>query len=42
MESCDDDKLLCADIERMLIRFNKLTLRNVEVEVYYSGKEVLR
>lgn len=38
---CDDDKVLCSSIESKLKEFSLLMSKEIEIEVFYTGKELL-
>ncbi len=38
---CDDDELICAKIERMLLEYTKQFWSKVEVEVFTKGEELI-
>ena len=39
---CDDDKVFCADLEERLYRISEAFFEKVEIEVWYSGEDIMR
>lgn len=39
---CDDEKHVCAQVESILLNFNKSLPRKIEVEVFYSGEALIQ
>jgi len=39
---CDDDKTLCSKIESFILEYDKTSLFDIDVEVFYSGEDLCR
>ncbi|MCR1934731.1 LytR/AlgR family response regulator transcription factor [Clostridium tepidum] len=37
---CDDEPVICGDIEKILLNYQKYNLKEIEIEVFYSGEEL--
>lgn len=38
---CDDDMYICAEIERVILNFEKTMVVKMDVEIFYSGEIAL-
>lgn len=39
---CDDEKVICTQIEKILLEYSKLNFLEVDIEVFLSGEELCR
>ncbi|ACA55604.1 LytR/AlgR family response regulator transcription factor [Clostridium botulinum] len=39
---CDDEPIICGDIENVLLNYQKYNFEEIEIEVFYSGEELCR
>ncbi|EJO5349284.1 response regulator transcription factor [Clostridium botulinum] len=39
---CDDEPVICGDIENILLNYKKNNFESMEIEVFYSGEELCR
>ncbi|MGO5073393.1 LytR/AlgR family response regulator transcription factor [Clostridium sporogenes] len=39
---CDDEPVICGDIENILLNYKKHNFEEIEIEVFYSGEELCR
>ncbi|MBO0545513.1 response regulator [Clostridium botulinum] len=39
---CDDEPVICGDIENVLLNYQKYNFEEIEIEVFYSGEELCR
>ena len=39
---CDDEKILCSQIEKILLEYSKLNFLEMDIEVFLSGEELCR
>lgn len=39
---CDDETAVCGDMERLILRYAKKSGKEMDVQVFYSGEELLR
>lgn len=39
---CDDEKKICAQLERILLEMNSFFSEELEIEIFYSGEELCR
>lgn len=38
---CDDDKMICAQIENIILEYQKCFQKNIDIQVYYTGESLL-
>lgn len=38
---CDDDAYICSEIEKVILDFRKTSTVEMEIEVFYSGEELI-
>ncbi|MDA3732963.1 LytTR family DNA-binding domain-containing protein [Niameybacter massiliensis] len=39
---CDDDRLICADIEQLILNFQETITMKIEIEIFYDGESLCK